>query len=384
MARLDAAGRDAAAPPRPSAAHGGRPGEPARCARDVSRDLALPHPRHQRAAHDRAERVLGLHPHDERGRDRPLRAHPGRHPRRGHLTSTYKSRSPVPWGTAPGFANIQDVRARSGPVVVAAIAEVAAEIIAATAAERGVLEAAIAAAERRPEILIAAAATKHAATRLTAGQTRRRSAAELGVSAGKGIGERAAEQHAARCARRHRQGRGKEAAACGLLRLAAPGSALRSATIALLRAALRTTIPALLAVAALLAPSLPAGTLRLGTLSAAEDARQEPTAAGRLRLSLLAGLFELLVEALDRLFLHVDELRHGVGRVGLVAKLLGDEALRIGVAGLSGRLFEPLEDAVDDVAFFAVHGAVSLRRRRHRDRAAARAVSDLITSGRRL
>ena len=49
MAGLDAAAGDAAAPPRPAALHGRRPGQSARRARDVSRLLALPHPRLERA-----------------------------------------------------------------------------------------------------------------------------------------------------------------------------------------------------------------------------------------------------------------------------------------------------------------------------------------------
>jgi lipoprotein-anchoring transpeptidase ErfK/SrfK len=42
----------------------------------------LPHPRHVGALVDRAERVVGLHPHGERGRHRPLRAR--RAGRQGH------------------------------------------------------------------------------------------------------------------------------------------------------------------------------------------------------------------------------------------------------------------------------------------------------------
>ena len=38
-----------------------------------NKDTLVPHPRHQRAAVDRQSRVVGLHPHAERRRDRPLR-----------------------------------------------------------------------------------------------------------------------------------------------------------------------------------------------------------------------------------------------------------------------------------------------------------------------
>ncbi len=83
-----------------------------------------------------------------------------------------------------------------------------------------------------------------------------------------------------------------------------------------------------------------------GTAAAPED-------WGRGGLPL--GLFELLVEALDRLFLHVDQLRHRVGRVGLGPELVGDEPLGIGVAGLAACLLQTLEDTGDDIAFLAVH-----------------------------
>ena len=56
------------APPRPAALHGGRLRQPARRPRHVSRRLALPHPRLERAGDDRPGGVLRLHPHDQRGR----------------------------------------------------------------------------------------------------------------------------------------------------------------------------------------------------------------------------------------------------------------------------------------------------------------------------
>ena len=74
--------------------------------------------------------------------------------------------------------------------------------------------------------------------------------------------------------------------------------------------------------AALVAPGTARTLLRLWLLplrtAAAEDARQEAAAPGGLRLGrLLARLLQLLVQALDRLFLHVDQLGHRVGGVGL-------------------------------------------------------------------
>ena len=77
VAGLAPAGRDdrARAPegPHPARPHGGRPGQPARRARALSGLDALPHPRDQPALDDRWRRLLGLHPHAQRGRRRPLR-----------------------------------------------------------------------------------------------------------------------------------------------------------------------------------------------------------------------------------------------------------------------------------------------------------------------
>ena len=72
VAGLDASAPDAEAPAGPPAPHEGRHRQPARRPRDVSRRLAVPHPRLERAGHDRPSGVLGLHPDDECGRGRPL------------------------------------------------------------------------------------------------------------------------------------------------------------------------------------------------------------------------------------------------------------------------------------------------------------------------
>ena len=68
MAGLDAARRNAQAPPRSAAPHGRRPRQSARRARHVSRLDALSHPRLERALDHRAGGVVGLHPHAQRGR----------------------------------------------------------------------------------------------------------------------------------------------------------------------------------------------------------------------------------------------------------------------------------------------------------------------------
>ena len=78
MAGLDAAGADAQAPARSAALHEGRPGQSARRARDVSRLVALPHPRLERAGDDRPGRFVGLLPPDQRRRDRSLQPGEGR------------------------------------------------------------------------------------------------------------------------------------------------------------------------------------------------------------------------------------------------------------------------------------------------------------------
>jgi hypothetical protein len=44
---------------------------------------ALPDPRHQRAVDHRSERIIRLHPHDQRRRHRPLQSHPNRREGRG-------------------------------------------------------------------------------------------------------------------------------------------------------------------------------------------------------------------------------------------------------------------------------------------------------------
>ena len=153
------------------------------------------------------------------------------------------------------------------------------------------------------------------------------------------------------------------AGAC-LLGLAAP----RAALLRLGRvAALRLAAPRSALLRAAAGRSRAAGRgrerRRLGLRRAApppkmDDRKPPPPWLPGLLLQLLVlglGLFELLVEALHRLFLHVERLRHRVGRVGLGAHLVGDEALGLGVARLPGRLLEPLEDVGDDLSFLVVH-----------------------------
>jgi hypothetical protein len=62
------------------------------------------------------------------------------------------------------------------------------------------------------------------------------------------------------------------------------------------------------------------------------------------------------VEVGERLFLHEQRLRHGVGSVGLAPDHLVDEALGFRVARLVRRAFQAPEDVGDDVAFLLVHG----------------------------
>ena len=68
-----------AAPALPAALRRRRRDQPARRPRPLSQRLGLPHPRHQRTGDHRRPRVVGLHPHGQRGRDRPLQPGQGRH-----------------------------------------------------------------------------------------------------------------------------------------------------------------------------------------------------------------------------------------------------------------------------------------------------------------
>ena len=61
IAGLASAGRDDRPPALSAALHGGRPGQPARRARALSRQDALSHPRHQSAVDHRHVRVVGMH-----------------------------------------------------------------------------------------------------------------------------------------------------------------------------------------------------------------------------------------------------------------------------------------------------------------------------------
>src|SRR4051794_5175180 len=253
----------------------------------------------------------------------------------------------------------------SGPVVPAPaeVAPVAARI------EAGVLEAARVEAApiesaarvgaepgRAARVLERAQAAEVA---LPTGQGRSVGGAEAAqrlVPAPEGVHERVADHHAARDARGRRERAAEEAASAPAahhagLRLAAPGTGLRPAGAISLPVAgpgLRLAAPR---------RSRRALRLRLRPRAPSENARQKAAglrlAAGALDLG--AHLLKLLVEALDRLLLHVDQLRHRVGRVRLAADLVVDEALRLRIARLAGRLLETLEDLRDDLAFLAVH-----------------------------
>ena len=81
VAGLASAGRDDRAPALSAALHGGRRRQSARRARALSRQDALPHPRHEPAFDDREVRFLGLYPADERRHPGSLQPRAGRHPR---------------------------------------------------------------------------------------------------------------------------------------------------------------------------------------------------------------------------------------------------------------------------------------------------------------
>ena len=92
-----------------------------------------------------------------------------------------------------------------------------------------------------------------------------------------------------------------------------------------------------------------------GPRAAAEDARQEAAAALAALRDLGAQRFELGVQVGEGLFLDEDGLRHRVGRVGLLAQPLGDEALGLRVARLMGDALQATEDIGNDLAFLIVH-----------------------------
>jgi hypothetical protein len=92
MAGLAPAGSHAPPPSRPAPLHEGRPGQPARRPRALYRQHHLPDPWIERAGDHRRGRLLGLHPHDQRGRHRPLQPRQGRLAGRGSSFQRPRSR----------------------------------------------------------------------------------------------------------------------------------------------------------------------------------------------------------------------------------------------------------------------------------------------------
>ena len=82
--------------------------------RHVSRLVAVPHPRLERAGHDRPGRLVGLHPHDQRRRHGPLRARPGRDTRRRRAL---RQETVAPAFPGPAALPMFRVVAHSGPML---------------------------------------------------------------------------------------------------------------------------------------------------------------------------------------------------------------------------------------------------------------------------
>src|SRR6516165_5516512 len=76
-------------------------------ARALSWQGGVLHPRHQSTLDHRHLRLLGMHPADERGRNRPLSPHPGRHVRgsaAGPAAATAATTSLAPPAAMPSQA----------------------------------------------------------------------------------------------------------------------------------------------------------------------------------------------------------------------------------------------------------------------------------------
>ena len=91
--------------------------------------------------------------------------------------------------------------------------------------------------------------------------------------------------------------------------------------------------------------------------AAAEDARQETAAAAlallvALLLHLLLEVLDVLVGGLQRLLLHDHRLGQEVGRVGLLAHVVGDEPVGLGVALRGGIVAHAVEHALQQLALF--------------------------------
>jgi hypothetical protein len=69
-----------------------------------------------------------------------------------------------------------------------------------------------------------------------------------------------------------------------------------------------------------------------------------------------AQLLVLGLEPCQSLLLDEDCLRHGVGRIGLLAQLFGNETFGFRIARLVRHLLEPAENVGDDLTLLIVHG----------------------------
>src|SRR5262249_28584192 len=82
--------------------------------------IALPHPRLERAMDHRHQRLLGLYPHAQRGRHRPLWPRSRRHQgRRALIAITSANKNGRPWGGHSLFGSGAALRVIAAVVVIA-------------------------------------------------------------------------------------------------------------------------------------------------------------------------------------------------------------------------------------------------------------------------
>jgi small multidrug resistance pump len=188
---------------------------------------------------------------------------------------------------------------------------------------------------------------------------RRRHIAQGVVLTAEGMGQGIGDHHAARDTRRRRESGPEEPApATALHHAAAPGTGRAAHHATLGSAVMLLGRMGLTPRRRLADRRRVVGRSRWARCAAAEDAGQETALLG-----LAAGVIDLgpqlLVLGLEigqGLLLNEDRLRQGIGRIGLLAQLLGDEALGLRIPRLVRHLLQASEDIADDLAFLIVHG----------------------------
>jgi small multidrug resistance pump len=187
---------------------------------------------------------------------------------------------------------------------------------------------------------------------------RRRHIAQGVVLTAEGMGQGIGDHHAARNARCRRQSCPEKPASATALHAAAPGAGRAAHHAALGSAVMRLRRMGLTPWRGLADRRRVVGRSRWTRCAAAEDAGQETTLLG-LAVGVIDLGPQLLILGLEigqGLLLNEDRLRQGIGRIGLLAQLLGDEALGLRIPRLVRHLLQASEDIADDLAFLIVHG----------------------------